>query len=123
MPITKDLKRRWIERLEDPKSKHQACALIGPHNAMCCLGHLADMHGLLNHETGAIIVPEQELPDTARWFGSNGLCSVRIIDDFVDPESLFLFGLTKKEQIMLSKANDREGEFPIEMIKDLPEFD
>lgn len=108
MPISKELKARWLERLQsDDAVQHRGymCQTgsfedVTSKTPMCCLGHLAYITETL----------KTQLED--------------------DNETSVLeqsFGLTEQEMLNLAKINDYAedgtGRFPIEEIKALPETD
>lgn len=60
MAISKELKERWIARLESPDAKWAGQTLLDKGTGgMCCLGHLADMQGHLTPD-GELIDPFEE---------------------------------------------------------------
>lgn len=102
MPITRELKERWIARLESPEAKKAERVLMDvASGGMCCLGHLADIQGTLHKERGD--VPKgMENP----------------FSDYLARDS---FGLTLPEMERLAELNDENDGFPIEEIRALPE--
>lgn len=97
MPITQELKDRWLARLESPEAKWAGGIL---HNTdtggMCCLGHLADIVGAWDDESHTEVC------------GEDG-----------EPPAPFC-GLTLKEMHLLIDFNDGQEAFPIDLIRTLP---
>jgi len=123
MPITKELKQRWLERLKSGDAKWHKGHLKDPDggSGMCCLGHLAHIQGHLS-ESGAFVAP---VDDESAEFDDE-LCGYSIVvdyDEFNGPVTDFLsyYGLSYDEQAGLAAANDEGGAFPIELIEALPE--
>lgn len=98
MPISKELKARWLERLESPDAKWAGGVL---HNkstgGMCCLGHLADITDSWDDLGKSTVSGSFELPESGFW------------------------GLTLDEIHELAEVNDGFGRFPIDPIRELPE--
>jgi hypothetical protein len=125
MAISKELKERWIARLESPDAKWAKGALLDLNTGgMCCLGHLADIQGHLDKETAHFIPP---CDDGGAWF-EEALCVLSThdgLDDDGDPNivTVAFYGLDHKTQNDLAAANDGNGHFPLDMIRALPVSD
>lgn len=100
MPITKWMKEKWIERLEDPNSKKAIGNILDKKTGgMCCLGHLADINGDL---------------ELAQYTNTLGIGMYG--------NKSPTYGLTVGERDMLSHLNDTEPGFPIGAIRELEEI-
>lgn len=97
MAISKDLKERWIARLESPEAKWAGGQLHDTETGgMCCLGHLADI--------------TDSWDDESRY---------TVHDNAGEPYAPF-HGLTEAEMSSLVRANDDREEFPLDLIRALP---
>lgn len=115
MAISKELKERWIARLESPEAKWAGRQLLDAETGgMCCLGHLADMQGHL--EPNGIFNPPCE-DEGARM--EEDLCVLSVTErDGV--HVIPFYGLDYSVQSALAKANDDGKAFPLDMIRALP---
>ncbi len=98
MPISRELKARWLERLESPDAKWAGGVLHNKETGgMCCLGHLADITDSWDNEDRDTVDGNPEDPDVP------------------------FHGLTSHEIQTLVVKNDYRREFPLEEIRALPE--
>ncbi len=115
MAISKELKERWIARLESPEAKWAGSILRNPETGgMCCLGHLADIQGHLSPD--GKFRPPHDFVDAAF---DEELCVLTVYDD-EDARAVSFYGLSLTVQNDLAGANDLHGRFPIDMIRALP---
>ena len=102
-----DIKQRWIERLEAGPRKARL-ALRDDQGGRCCLGHLCD----LAVEDGVVSWRHADGSWACGWSGQTAVLPEEVVE-WAGGEGL--------DEHLLTRANDDNPGYPLDLIRALPE--